>query len=74
MNYLSAIIFFVFGGMFGSFLNVVILRMPEEEKLTGRSHCMRCKHILSSLDLVPVFSWLFLKGKCRYCKHKISPR
>lgn len=42
--------------------------------VTARSMCPNCKHILSGKDLVPIFSWLQLKGKCRYCKAKISPQ
>ena len=62
--------------MVGSFLNVVILRGIKGESLFGssnwRSHCPACKHPLSTLDLIPVFSFLFLKGKCRYCHKQIS--
>ncbi len=65
---------FVFGAVVGSFLNVVILRLPQEQSLNGRSHCMRCGHNLGPLDLVPILSYLFLRAKCRYCKNKISPR
>ncbi len=65
---------FIFGSIFGSFLNVVILRLPEEKKLTGRSYCPNCKHNLGFLDLFPILSFLFLLGQCRYCSHKISPR
>ncbi|MBI5529876.1 MAG: prepilin peptidase [Candidatus Doudnabacteria bacterium] len=65
---------FIFGSAIGSFLNVLTLRLPEEESLGGRSHCPSCKHILSSSDLVPLFSFLWLRGKCRYCKTKISAR
>lgn len=67
-------LFFVLGLIIGSFLNVVILRLPVGETLAGRSHCPNCHRILAPLDLVPLFSYLFLKGKCRGCKSKISPR
>jgi len=62
------------GFAFGSFLNVVVLRLHNKQKgiLNGRSFCPNCKNILKALDLVPVFSFLFLRGKCRYCKQKIS--
>lgn len=63
-----------FGSIIGSFLNVVILRLPNEEKLQGRSHCFNCKKTLGYLDLFPIFSYLFLGGRCRYCKTKISVR
>lgn len=74
MNLFLDILFFLYGSLIGSFLNVVILRLPEEQKLTGRSHCPKCNHVLGALDLIPLLSWLFLLGKCRYCKTKISPR
>ena len=63
---------FVFGLCIGSFLNCAIYRLEEKEKITGRSFCPNCKHILYWQDLFPVFSFLFLTGKCRYCKQKIS--
>jgi leader peptidase (prepilin peptidase)/N-methyltransferase len=65
---------FIFGTLIGSFLNVVILRLPKKETLLGRSHCMHCKHVLHSVDLIPIFSFLALAGKCRYCGAAISPR
>lgn len=65
---------FVFGLVFGSFFNVVALRTLKGENVSfPPSHCVNCNHNLSGKDLVPVFSWLYLKGKCRYCKVKISP-
>ena len=69
-----AVLVFMFGACLGSFANVLILRLPEEQRIGGRSHCMHCKHQLAALDLVPIFSYLFLRGRCRYCGHKISPR
>ena len=69
------ILFFVFGTVFGSFLNCMAWRIAHHESvLKGRSHCAVCGHTLGAADLVPVFSYLFLKGRCRYCKEKISPR
>jgi leader peptidase (prepilin peptidase)/N-methyltransferase len=65
---------FCFGTVIGSFLNVVILRLPEGQGITGRSHCVKCKHTLGVLDLVPILSFIFLKGHCRFCKTKISSR
>ena len=59
----------------GSFLNCVAWRIAHGESfLKGRSHCVKCGHVLSALDLVPLFSWIFSGGKCRYCKEKISVR
>lgn len=68
-------IVFLFGITIGSFLNVVILRIPKGESLIKRSsHCMTCGAKIRACDLIPVFSWLFLKGKCHSCGEKISPR
>ena len=69
------ILTFVFGTVFGSFLNCMAWRIAHHESVwKGRSHCAVCGHPLGAADLVPVFSYLFLKGRCRYCKEKISPR
>jgi prepilin signal peptidase PulO-like enzyme (type II secretory pathway) len=66
------LIFFL-GASVGSFINVLIYRLPKKEKITfSRSMCPNCFHQLSFLDLIPIFSFLFLKGKCRYCGKKIS--
>lgn len=76
-------IIFIFGLMVGSFLNCVIYRLEISEEgggmgkkalsfLRGRSYCPNCKHTLSWQDLIPIFSFLALKGKCRYCHQKIS--
>ena len=67
------VIFFLYGIVIGSFLNVVILRIPIHENITlTRSHCMTCGHTLAWYDLFPLFSYIFLKGKCRHCGAKIS--
>ena len=69
------ILAFLFGTVFGSFLNCRAWRIAHNESvLKGRSHCAVCGHTLGIADLIPVFSWLFLGGRCRYCKEKISPR
>ena len=65
---------FIFGTLIGSFLNVVILRLPKEETLSGRSHCVHCGHVLTAGELIPIFRYLWLGGKCRSCKTRISPR
>lgn len=66
---------FLFGICIGSFLNVVIIRLPRHESLIKRSsHCMTCGAKIRACDLVPVFSWLFLRGKCHSCGEKISSR
>ena len=63
------------GLIFGSFTNVLIARIPAGESIvTPPSHCPHCGHRLGVLDLVPVLSWLWLKGKCRYCQEAISIR
>jgi leader peptidase (prepilin peptidase)/N-methyltransferase len=69
------IVIFLFGIVIGSFLNVCIFRIPNHETVvTERSHCMRCGYQLSWYDMVPVFSWIFLRGRCRKCKEPISPQ
>ncbi len=61
------------GLIIGSFLNVCIYRIPKKESiLFPPSHCFSCENNLKSNDLFPVFSYIFLKGKCRYCSNKIS--
>ncbi len=69
---------FILGAVIGSFLNVVIIRIPRKESIIGNndggSHCMSCNHKLGFFDLFPIFSYIFLGGKCRYCKARISPR
>ena len=66
---------FIVGSCIGSFLNVVALRLQREEDfIRGHSHCVECLHELSWQDLIPVLSWIGLKGKCRYCGRNISPR
>jgi leader peptidase (prepilin peptidase)/N-methyltransferase len=66
---------FVLGLIIGSFLNVVIYRLPREESIIyPASHCTNCGHQLSPLELIPVISYLFLRGKCSSCGTKISIR
>lgn len=67
------VIIFLYGLCIGSFLNVCIYRIPLKESVAkSRSHCMSCGNQLKWYDLVPLFSYLFLRGKCRKCKAKIS--
>jgi len=74
MYYLLLTLYIILGLFIGSFLNVVALRIPNKESIIyPPSHCPTCNHRLSFLDLVPIFSYLGLKGKCRYCGEKISP-
>ncbi|TQV61396.1 MAG: prepilin peptidase, partial [Sulfurovum sp.] len=68
-----AIIVFIFGIMIGSFLNVVIYRIPKGENIAfPASHCQSCLTPLKWYHNIPIFSWLFLKGKCGFCDEKIS--
>ncbi|MBI2430419.1 MAG: prepilin peptidase [Candidatus Levybacteria bacterium] len=70
---IDVIFLFVFGLFIGSFLNVLIDRLPRDEQIfRGRSYCELCKHKLSFSDLVPVLSFVYLKGKCRYCHTPLS--
>ena len=65
----------LFGLAFGSFLNVVISRLPEGESIaTPRSHCRNCDHTLAWWENLPVLSWLLLRGRCRQCQTRISLR
>lgn len=71
--WLQVVIVALMGIVFGSFLNVLIYRIPKgEEFVKTSSHCMKCGHKLAWYDNIPLFSWLTLGGKCRYCKEKIS--
>lgn len=68
-----AIYFFLLGLIVGSFLNVVIYRLPEEKSIVNPpSHCPNCNTRLKVIDLIPVLSYLSTGGKCRYCGEKIS--
>lgn len=64
----------IFGLVIGSFLNVVIYRIPARRTLMGRSHCPRCDTQIRALDNIPVLSWLILRGRCRNCHQPISVR
>jgi leader peptidase (prepilin peptidase)/N-methyltransferase len=75
MSPIIVVIVFVYGLIIGSFLNVCIYRIPNEMSIIKPpSHCTSCGKRLKPLDLIPVFSWLFLRGRCRYCGSKISVR
>lgn len=67
------LIIFLYGISIGSFLNVCIYRIPKHENIvTTRSHCMTCGYQLKWYDLIPLFSYLFLKGRCRKCGERLS--
>ena len=64
---------FIFGAIIGSFLNVIILRTKESKNpFLGRSHCPKCNKKLSFWELIPILSFIFLRGRCIKCKSKIS--
>jgi leader peptidase (prepilin peptidase)/N-methyltransferase len=75
MNTIYLIFYTLLGAAIGSFLNVVIDRLPANQSLVQPpSHCDHCQRRLSILELIPIFSYIFLKGRCRTCQEKISPR
>lgn len=75
MNLLLYAIIFVCGAMFGSFYTLATYRIPKNVDIVKKhSYCPNCNHKLGVLDLVPILSYIFLGGKCRYCKQKIRPR
>jgi leader peptidase (prepilin peptidase)/N-methyltransferase len=69
---MMALFLLITGFFFGSFLNVLADRLPNDESILGRSHCDRCKHTLSWKDLIPVVSFVYLRGECRYCHAPLS--
>lgn len=75
MNTLLYIYIFLIGITFGSFFTLAVYRIPEGKNITHeRSYCPNCKHKLSFWDMIPLLSYIFLRGQCRYCKDKIRPR
>lgn len=75
MNIALYILIFIIGSLVGSFLTLATYRIPLNQDITHkRSYCPNCNHRLEFWDLIPVFSYIFLGAKCRYCKKKISPR
>lgn len=74
MENLIKIFVFFFGGIFGSFLNVCIFRMPQDgySLASPSSHCPLCKKPILWFDNIPLLSFLFLKGRCRFCRERIS--
>ncbi|MFT5662484.1 MAG: leader peptidase (prepilin peptidase)/N-methyltransferase [Sulfurimonas sp.] len=70
---IEIILFTLLGLLLGSFLNVVIIRIPNDESVIfTSSHCVHCKESLKAWHNVPLLSWVFLRGKCSFCKAKIS--
>ena len=75
MDILIYIYIFITGIVFGSFFTLAVYRIPRGEDITHtRSYCPHCNHKLSFWDMIPLFSYIFLRGRCRYCKEKIRPR
>ena len=73
MNTFVNVMVFMFGLVFGSFFNVVGYRLPNDMSLTfPSSHCPNCNHKLKFYELIPVLSYVFLRGKCKKCKKRIS--
>lgn len=69
------ICFFCIGTLFGSFFSLAIYRIPRKQDIMiKRSYCPNCKHELAGQDLIPILSYIFRFGKCKYCKEKISHR
>lgn len=74
-NIILYILIFIMGTVFGSFFTLAVHRIPKRQDITHtHSYCPNCRHKLGILDLIPVFSYIFLGAKCRYCKQKIRPR
>lgn len=77
---MQATLLFIFGVAIGSFLNVIALRFNDGErvfftkKIQGRSHCVSCKRTLTWYELIPLLSYLALRGRCRTCKTKLNPQ
>lgn len=66
---------FIIGTLLGSFFSLAIYRIPLKQDITHkRSYCPKCNHRLGFWDMIPILSYIFLGGKCRYCKEKIRPR
>lgn len=75
INIVYAVCFFIIGTLFGSFFTLATYRIPRKQDImVKRSYCTSCKHELGFFDLIPILSYVFLGGKCRYCKEKISIR
>ncbi len=73
LDILINFIVFMIGSLFGSFYTLAIYRIPLKKNITKeRSFCPNCKHKLNFFDLFPIFSYIFLRGRCRYCKQKIG--
>jgi len=75
MTYLAAVFVFIFGSVIGSFLNVLIWRLPRGESIIfPGSHCPKCNHPIAFYDNIPIVSYIILGGRCRHCGERISLR
>jgi leader peptidase (prepilin peptidase)/N-methyltransferase len=75
LTWLILIVAFIIGSMIGSFLNVCIVRLPKNESIVKPpSHCPKCGTPILFYDNIPLISYLFLRGRCRFCAERISPR
>ncbi|PWF99986.1 prepilin peptidase [Levilactobacillus bambusae] len=73
LNQIRLILILLLGASFGSFLSLAVTRTNARTGICfPASHCEWCHHFLAPLDLIPILSWLFLRGRCRYCQHPIS--
>ena len=72
LNFLLGFYIFIIGTALGSFLNVIAFRLPLKLSLWGRSHCEKCHRKIAWYDLIPIFSFIWLGGQCRYCRSQIS--
>ena len=73
--YVLYTIVFIIGALIGSFFTLALYRLPRGEDITHkRSYCPKCRHPLGFFDLIPILSFLSLRGRCKYCNEKISPR
>lgn len=75
MNIIIYVTIFLIGIMFGSFYTLATYRIPQKQDITHKhSYCPNCKSKLGFFELIPVLSYIFLGGKCKYCKNKIGAR
>lgn len=72
MNLVYGFFFLILGAFVGSFLNVVIIRYNTSRGISGRSGCLSCGHELAAAELIPILSFLILRGRCRHCRSRIS--
>ena len=75
LNIIIYVFAFIIGTLLGSFTTLAVYRIPKKENiLNKRSYCPNCNHKLGFWDMIPIFSYIFLRGKCRYCNDKVRIR